>query len=99
EAAVLNAIKGHLHRTASPEVAAGYVGLTDGELVERYIEKIVIKQGAVEIIWANQEGIAQLAPLTVSWSPIPSARKRETILPTDGRVAPQRPIRSDTPPP
>jgi site-specific DNA recombinase len=66
------------------------------ELVERYVEKIVIKQGAVEIVWANQDGIAQPAPLTVSWSPIPSTRKREIILPADGRVAPQRSIRSET---
>jgi site-specific DNA recombinase len=71
-------------------------GQTDSELVERYVEKIVVKQGAVEIIWVNQDGIAQLAPQTVSWSPIPSTRKREIILAADGRVAPQRPIRSET---
>jgi len=96
EAAVLNATKQHLRRIAAPDKAASYVGLTDGELVERYLEKIVVKQGAVEIIWANQDEIEQLAPLTVSWSPIPSTRKREIILPADGRAAPQRPIRSET---
>jgi site-specific DNA recombinase len=96
EALVLNATKEHLHRTAAPEEAGGHAGVTDPELIERYVEKIVIKQGAVEIVWANQDGIAQPAPLTVSWSPIPSTRKREIILPADGRVAPQRPIRSET---
>jgi site-specific DNA recombinase len=96
EAVVLSATKEHLHRMAAPKEAGGHAGLTDGELVERYVEKIVVKQGALEIIWANPEGIAELAPLTVSWSPIPSTRKREIILPTDGRVAPQRPIRSET---
>jgi site-specific DNA recombinase len=97
EAAVLSALKGYLLRTAAPEDGAGHApGQTDSELVERYVEKIVVKQGAVEIIWVNQDGIAQLAPLTVSWSPIPSTRKREIILPVDGRVALQRPIRSET---
>jgi site-specific DNA recombinase len=96
EAVVLNATKKHLHRTAAPEEVASHAGMTDAELVERYVEKIVIKRGAVEIIWANKDGIAQPAPLTVSWSPIPSTRKREIILPTDRRGAPERPIRSET---
>jgi site-specific DNA recombinase len=96
EAVVLNATKEHLHRTAAPEEVASHAGMTDAELVERYVERIVIKQGAVEIIWADQEGIAELAPLTVTWSPLSSTRKREIILPADGRIAPQRPIRSET---
>jgi site-specific DNA recombinase len=96
EAAVLNAIKEHVRRTAASEEVAGFAGLTDCELIERYVDKIVVKQGAVEIIWVNQDGISQSAPLIVSWSPIPSTRRREIILPADGRVAPQRPIRSET---
>jgi len=96
EAAVLNAIKGHLCRTAAPGEAARYVGLTDRELVERSVDRIVVNQGTLEIVWVNQDEFAPPTSLTVPWSPNPSTRKREIILPVDGRVAPQRPIRSET---
>ena len=70
-------------------------GATDRTILERYCEKVVIKQGSVELFLKDTTD-GQAPSISLPWAPQPLKRKREIILPSTKSSAPTRPIRAET---
>lgn len=66
----------------------------DRALLDRYLEKVVIKQGTTELFLklVNQD---QTSPISVPWMSQPNQRKREIIIPLNKSSQPNRPIRAE----
>jgi hypothetical protein len=65
--------------------------ISDGELVAELLERVVVRQNAVEIVFNEEDRTV----LTLPWS-LPSTTRRREILRPDGHSTSERPIRSET---
>jgi site-specific DNA recombinase len=66
----------------------------DGSLIERELERVVIRSGAVEV-WRVERDGADPQSVGVPWRPRPSRRERAIMLPL-GATENSRPIRAET---
>jgi site-specific DNA recombinase len=68
---------------------------TDRAILGRYCEKVVIKQGSVEL-FLKLATDGQSSSISLRWAPQSMTRKREIILPSTKSDRPTRPIRAET---
>jgi hypothetical protein len=68
----------------------------DRAVLERYCEKVVIKQGSAELFLRNATD-GQMSSISLPWAPQPSQRKRAIIFFSAKSDQPARPIRADRP--
>jgi site-specific DNA recombinase len=68
---------------------------TDRAVLERCCEKVVIKQGTIELFLKDATD-GQISSISLPWAPQPLKRKREIILPSTKSDRPTRPIRAET---
>jgi site-specific DNA recombinase len=87
EALIIGAIRSHLNRCPTDA--------TDRAVLARYCEKVVIKQGSVELFLKHTPD-GQMSSISLPWAPQPLKRKREIILPSTKSDQPARPIRAET---
>jgi hypothetical protein len=69
---------------------------TEQDLIERHLDRTVVKKDCLEITFAGHETSPPQPPLVVRWSPVPYARRREIILPSQAADPAKRPIRPET---
>jgi site-specific DNA recombinase len=66
------------------------------DLIERYLERIVVSRSALEIAWRDQQDGASVDIICVPWTPAPRHSRREIILPGTGHGNEARPQTAET---
>ena len=87
EALVIGGIRSHVNSCP--------IDVTDRAVLECYCEKVVIKQGSVELLLKHATD-NKLPSISLPWVPQPLKRKREIIFPSTKSDRPTRPIRAET---
>jgi site-specific DNA recombinase len=95
EDVVMKYLKQH-HVGSTTPANSGDECVTDHDLVDRYLDKIIIRRNAIEIALSCSEPRSADTPLLLSWSAAPPTRRREVIVPAQDPQTDQRPIRSET---
>jgi site-specific DNA recombinase len=78
---------------ATPATGDGGSGT---DLIERYLERVVVSRSAVEIAWRDQQDGASVDIIRIPWTPAPRHSRREIILPGAGHAMGARPQTAET---
>ena len=96
EAAVVGALRQWTAETAAAETSGDVAGFTDRELAQQHLQTVTLRKGTLEISVCHTDGEAT-APLLVPWSPVPTSRRRELIVPAgQENSTSRRPIRAES---
>ena len=92
EAAVLRALKSLGKPNQRPRTRSAPSIASDRQVVERHLDKVIVCTGKVEIV-LRADNDSPLDPIVVGWSPPPTIRRREIIVPDGASMDQTRPIR------
>jgi site-specific DNA recombinase len=69
---------------------------SSADLIERYLERVVVSRSAVEIAWRDQPDGPSVDIVRIPWAPAARHSRREIILPGAGRGNEARPQTAET---
>ena len=92
ESLVLDALAGERVQTTSG--SNGDEGQSEADRVASTIERVMVREGTIEILLSADDGEEPRTPLLVPWSPAPKTRRREVIGVADDHLV--RPMRAET---
>jgi site-specific DNA recombinase len=96
EAAVTNALRQWTAETTAAEMSGDIARCTDRELAQQHLQKVTLRKGTLEISLCHADRDTS-ARLLVPWSPAPTSRRREIMVPTGSEDSvSRRPIRSES---
>ncbi len=96
EAAVLAALKRTAEDRTTSDDSLDKSLVADQELIEFFLDKVVIRKSAIEIQLRDANSDTPAMPIVLPWSAPPPTRRREIILPSGSNDAEQSPIRSES---
>ena len=88
-------IEALVERALTERIKVSHVSMPEGAaLVENVLDRVIIRRGAIELIWRDHESDESPSSLRIPWTPQAKIRKREIIAPADAARKSQ-PIRND----
>ncbi|MGA2794414.1 MAG: recombinase family protein [Roseiarcus sp.] len=69
---------------------------SERQLVERHLERVVVKRSAIEIAWRDPDAGSSSDVIRIPWTPMPRYPRREIIPPRTGQNADPRPQSAET---
>jgi site-specific DNA recombinase len=92
EAEVLRVLKQLSNSDQKAVRRSASANANDRQLVERRLDKVVVRKGKIEIVVRPEKG-SRGRSFVVPWSPPPTTRRREIIVPEGGSADDAQPIR------